>query len=707
MISNKFRLLLALLTLSFLTQAQISDALNLDFNWDTDTFPLVGGNEYSDIWGFVDCAGKEYAIIGSTPYIHVFDITDQANLEVGQVEGGGLSLWRDIKTYAETAYAVADQGSEGLLVIDLSDLQGLVQSNSNLSLTNRLDQDFQRAHNIYIDQANSRLYVAGSNTRSDGLLVYDLFEDPLNPTLIADVSLDPGAYVHDLYVRDNIAYCSHGWNGYYIWDFKDAQNPILLANTPTNGYNHSSWLTEDGRYAFVAEEVPAGQPLLVIDLQNMLDNDIEIVHSFKEPLLAPDHENNTPHNPFIRGDHLYVSYYEDGVQVFDITDPLNPIKIGYYDTDPDNMTYNGTDHNWGVFPFFPSGNVIASDSENGLFVLIPEFQPAEIIHLPIVQNWQITGYNCDTKQFNVAFTSGYLNYRVWDNNELVYFGASENVKLSAGNHEYFINNGDCTSNNLGVNYPGFDLPDLGDPAGNITADGPNTFCENANRELSVQSNTNFGLWFKDGVEIPGTLNARSIIATEAGDYWHIVLLHASDDSDFEYIGDCGFETNHITLTTFPVEVPNILNNDFLLSTGAAISYQWYKDGELIDGATDQFLQVIEDGAYYVVIEDVNGCFVASEVLDIIISSTASVFQNLAINITPNPANSFFKLQIQNTYLKQYEMNLYNAFGELLQKETFTKNLKIDVQDLSSGVYFVECISQDQVHRNVKKVVVAK
>ena len=64
-----------------------------------------------------------------------------------------------------------------------------------------------------------------------------------------------------------------------------------------------------------------------------------------------------------------VSYYEDGVQVIDISDPSNPRLVGYFDTFPNNNGYQGYFGCWGVYPFLPSGNIIASDRKYGLHVL--------------------------------------------------------------------------------------------------------------------------------------------------------------------------------------------------------------------------------------------------------------------------------------------------------------------------------------------------
>ena len=40
----------------------------------------------------------------------------------------------------------------------------------------------------------------------------------------------------------------------------------------------------------------------------------------------------TPHNPVVMGNKLYVAWYQAGIQVFDITDPADPKRIGQYDT---------------------------------------------------------------------------------------------------------------------------------------------------------------------------------------------------------------------------------------------------------------------------------------------------------------------------------------------------------------------------------------
>ena len=73
----------------------------------------------------------------------------------------------------------------------------------------------------------------------------------------------------------------------------------------------------------------------------------------------------------MKGKLIYMSYYEDGVVVFDMSNDTNVHEVASYDTYPQNTPgqYHGTVGCWNVYPYFPSGTIIASDTKNGLFVL--------------------------------------------------------------------------------------------------------------------------------------------------------------------------------------------------------------------------------------------------------------------------------------------------------------------------------------------------
>ena len=377
---KKIFLFICLVVLFFQNQnAQVSMNMTLLDNWDQS------GLSYNDVWGYVDGSGTEYAILGSRSKIHFFEITGSNTLSlIDEFSPGATSTWRDFKTYGNYAYACTE-GNEGLLVYDLSNLP------TSVSLSHQITTDFNRAHNIYIDEAMGKLYVVGSNTQSNGLIIYDVTTNP--PTHLASVPLPGPGYVHDIYVRNDIAYCSHGNDGFFIWDVETPTSPSVMGSfTAESGYNHSSWVTPDGNTAFYAREVGVGLPMTAIDISNV--NDISVISNFKYPLLAPTHVNNVPHNPYLVGDYLYTSYYEDGVQVFDVSDPANVTVAGYYDTYPANTQYNGYNGCWGTYPFLPSGKILGSDGVNGLFLLETNFSSVP----PLVLNF--------VSQTNVSCNSG-------------------------------------------------------------------------------------------------------------------------------------------------------------------------------------------------------------------------------------------------------------------------------------------------------------
>lgn len=354
--------IVSLLFWNQLAHTQISSNMTLQSNWNGNTISRYNVL-YNDCWGYVDGEGNEYAIIGSPAKIHFIDVTDPTTpMLKNEFVTGNTSLWRDMKTYGSYAYAVADEGQEGLLIFDLSALPS-----GSITQANQLSNVFQRAHNIFIDIPNARLYVIGSNTRNNGLIIYDLSINPSVPTLLASISL-PGGYIHDLFVKDHIAYCSSGYNGLFIYDFTNPTSPAYKASISSGGYNHSCWLTEDGTKLIYAEEVPKGLPMRMVDLAKIEGDDLEQISSFRDPLIATTGPQVTYHNPYIIDHYAVVSSYEDGVVIFDISNPATPNRVAHYDT-YSNSSYTGYEGCWGVYPYFPSGTIVASDGTNGLFVL--------------------------------------------------------------------------------------------------------------------------------------------------------------------------------------------------------------------------------------------------------------------------------------------------------------------------------------------------
>lgn len=364
------------------SQQQLNTQLLGSFDRPTSDLPVFSGVQFNDVWGYASPGGMEIAILGNSRYNLFIDVTDPTNpVEIFRHSPGVSEIWRDFKTYGSYAYGVCDGCNEGLAVYDLSD----VDCSGTVSHVRQVTSQFGSAHNIYIDVDNHRLYAVGVSGSTD-VYVYDLLNDPSNPQLIASINFNTvlgsgqDFYVHDIYVRDNIAYCSHGWTGYYIWDLNDLSNvgPIsnggtikLMSSIETNGYNHSSWVTDDGLHAIVAEEVPFGLPLITMDLSSLQGPNPAITNVKEFSHRLELNGNPTPHNPYIRNQYVFLSYYEDGLKVYDYSKPTKPVLHAYYDTYTlNNGSYpGGTEGAWGCYPYLPSGNILISDITFGLHII--------------------------------------------------------------------------------------------------------------------------------------------------------------------------------------------------------------------------------------------------------------------------------------------------------------------------------------------------
>jgi len=341
--------------------------LNLLGTWSDSTLPPTSffDNTYNEIWGLA-INDSEIAVIGSTMGTHFINVTDPNNpveIEAAFVAGGaqGTNLvHRDFHDYNGYLYAVADEGqSSTLQIIDLSGLPDTVE------VVYDSNDILQRSHNIFIDSVAARIYACGVRKQGvSGFINVQVIDisDPVNPTILNDYNGIP--YVHDIYVEDNIAYANCGNDGFFTVDFTDAATPNILGSMTTytqQGYNHSGWLDRDGEHYYMADET-WDSDLKVVDVSNF--DDMSVISTFN----AEQTLTTIPHNLIVRCNLLYVSYYYEGVQIFDITDPVNPVRTHFYDTSTrTNMTgYEGA---WGVYPFLPSGNILVSDMQNGLFVL--------------------------------------------------------------------------------------------------------------------------------------------------------------------------------------------------------------------------------------------------------------------------------------------------------------------------------------------------
>lgn len=345
-------------------------------------------NDLSDVWGYAS-NGREYALVGVNNGFTIVDVTDPDNPDPLFFEQGFSSDWRDIHTWNDHAY-VTNESDGGLLIVDMSDLPNSIQST-----TWDADSLLKSAHNLWIDE-NGYLYIFGFNSIDGqipyddrGVLIAELNTDPKNPTYINTYSNN---YVHDGYVRNDTMWLAEVSAGFFsVVDVSDKNNLQTLGSAETPGrFTHNVWPSDDGKTLYTTDEIEGGY-IGAYDVSNL--NNITELDRYKE---AAD-TRPIPHNTHVLGDYLWTSYYTYGVNLVDATRPDNLVEVGRYSTSsfPTTATFNGC---WGVYPYLPSGNILATDIEEGLFVLTPTYSRACYLEgsvLDSTDNSPLTGINVE------------------------------------------------------------------------------------------------------------------------------------------------------------------------------------------------------------------------------------------------------------------------------------------------------------------------
>lgn len=349
-------ILFSLFNFKGFSQVNMSQVGHIDFN-------ALHGGQLNDVWGYVDETGIEYALVGATLGTSVVSLEDPANPEEVFWEPGSESIWRDLKVNGDYAY-VTTEATSGLLIIDLTPLPSGTISTVNY-YTGVSPVNFESAHNIYIDEQGYG-YIFGANYGVGGTIILDLNSNPTNPDVVHVID---DWYVHDGFARNDTLYCANISDGFLsIYDIADRSNPILLGtkNTSTN-FTHNIWPSANGAVVFTTDE-KSGSYIEAYDITDPL-NIVEL-----DKIQSSPDAGVIPHNVHVNGNFLVTSYYSDGIVVHDATHPYNMVEVASFDTYPLQTT--GYDGCWGAYPFLPSGLILATDREEGLFILDIDYQQA-------------------------------------------------------------------------------------------------------------------------------------------------------------------------------------------------------------------------------------------------------------------------------------------------------------------------------------------
>jgi hypothetical protein len=183
---------------------------------------------------------------------------------------------------------------------------------------------------------------------------------------------------------DDIAGQTAGCTEFY--DITNMDDPLLYNNSPFNSNSklytqfnsgkstHSSAATEDAKYLFVSHEIldeaagttPSGK-LSVYSMDLSAPKKTPVWKYDFNPASYGISTAPNVHEPYVQGSLLFTSWYEGGVNIFDIANPLAPVLYAYAPGTKRTFDGNTTDQgSLDLAAYSSLARIVTSDREGGL-----------------------------------------------------------------------------------------------------------------------------------------------------------------------------------------------------------------------------------------------------------------------------------------------------------------------------------------------------
>ncbi len=237
---------------------------------------------------------------------------------------------------------------------------------------------------------------------------------------------------------------------------------------------------------------------------------------------------------------------------------------------------------------------------------------------------------------------------------------------------------------------------LAKPAAQITATKPTAFCEGDSTVLIAPIGPKLIYqWRFNGTPLPNdSLNKLSV---KTGGSISLLVVDSNR---------CSNLSGNVVVNVFNLPAtPIISRNGNQLVSSAAIRNQWYFNGQLLQGDTNNTYLPQLNGNYQVIASNQNQCFSDSSVAYLWTNSSVTNIINLsqALTIYPNPTLGKFTIHYKANQ-KHPMLMIYNSSGNQIEHITYSQApyYEIDLTDQPAGVYILKVVDGQRIE--FKKII---
>ena len=217
----------------------------------------------------------------------------------------------------------------------------------------------------------------------------------------------------------------------------------------------------------------------------------------------------------------------------------------------------------------------------------------------------------------------------------------------------------------------------------IILSGPMAICAGSSTTLIAIAAPDLDLqWTLNGSPIVGATAGQ--LTAGAGGSYSLIVTNAN--------GCSANAAADVVITVNPLPTaPVITQSVDTLFTSATGPHQWYLNGVLIPGATDDFYVVETNGNYTVTTTNANGCASTSAVTTV---SNVGVGETVSttFSVYPNPSNGNFTIRLDGIPAASAYFSLHDATGKIIQQGSLVQLMTtVQLTDPRSGMYFLQLV----------------
>ena len=348
-----------------------------------------------DLWVWEGVDGRDYAVHGTwnaEGHAYFYDVTDPRNMELIDTVQVDARTVNDVKVSEDgTLCVISREGASnrrnGIVMLDCTNPHEVeILSSFDQGLTGGV-------HNVFLD--NNHVYAVNNGRRWDVVNV----EDPRNPFRVSRFETQsPGRSVHDVWIRDGIAYQGGRTDGLIMVDVGGGglggspNTPVEMGRfSQITGWNHAVWpfrspstgklyvIGGDEAFYLNPRRPEAGGILWEEEIPSRAKGWLHFV-DFTDPanpeeVARFELADSGPHNLWIDWEEeiMYVGYYDAGLRVVDVSGDLlgDLYRQGrqiarFFPEDNEGFLANAA-FTWGPQPH--KGTIFLADFNSGLWAV--------------------------------------------------------------------------------------------------------------------------------------------------------------------------------------------------------------------------------------------------------------------------------------------------------------------------------------------------